>query len=92
MMINVTHAEESRVAIVADGVLESFEIETFDYKSQKGNIYRAKVESIHPGLQAAFVDIGMQRLGSDSTDSAGNRMRKHLGRPGHGWQPRGMDG
>lgn len=63
MMINVTHAEESRVAIVADGVLEAFEIETFDYKSQKGNIYKAKVESVHSGLQAAFIDIGMPRSG-----------------------------
>ena len=38
MLINVTHAEESRVAIVVDGILESFEIETFDHRAQKGNI------------------------------------------------------
>jgi ribonuclease E len=61
MLINVTHAEESRVAIVADGVLESFEIETFDHRAQKGNIYKGRVESVHPGLQAAFVDIGGAR-------------------------------
>lgn len=58
MLINVTHSEESRVAIVHDGVLEGFEIETFDHKALKGNIYKGRVESIHPGLQAAFVDIG----------------------------------
>lgn len=58
MLINVTHAEESRVAILHDGVLEAFEIETFDRRSLKGNFYKAKVESVHPGLQAAFVDIG----------------------------------
>ncbi len=63
MMINVTHAEESRVAIVADGVLEAFEIETFDHKAQKGNIYKGRVESVQPGLQAAFVDIGGARGG-----------------------------
>ncbi|MBP7147794.1 MAG: Rne/Rng family ribonuclease [Acidobacteria bacterium] len=63
MMINVTHAEESRVAIVADGVLEAFEIETFDHKSKKGNIYKGRVESVQPGLQAAFVDVGGSRGG-----------------------------
>lgn len=63
MMINVTHAEESRVAIVLDGVLEAFEIETFDRKAQKGNIYKGRVETVHPGLQAAFVDIGGVRGG-----------------------------
>lgn len=61
MLINVTHAEESRVAIVIDGVLEAFEIETFDHRAQKGNIYKGRVESVHPGLQAAFVDIGGAR-------------------------------
>ncbi len=61
MLINVTHAEESRVAIVADGILESFEIETFDHRAQKGNIYKGRVESVHSGLQAAFVDIGGPR-------------------------------
>jgi ribonuclease E len=63
MLINVTHAEESRVAIVTEGVLESFEIETVDHKSLKGNIYKGVVESVHAGLQACFVDIGEQRSG-----------------------------
>jgi ribonuclease E len=63
MLINVTHAEESRVAIVNDGVLESFEIETVDHKATKGNIYKGVVESVHAGLQACFVDIGEQRSG-----------------------------
>jgi ribonuclease E len=63
MMINVTHAEESRVAIVADGILEAFEIETFDHKAPTGNISRGRVEAVQPGLQAAFVDIGGARGG-----------------------------
>lgn len=61
MLINVTHSEESRVAIVEEGVLQSFEIETFDHKSTKGNIYKGRVESVHSGLQACFVDIGEER-------------------------------
>jgi len=61
MLINVTHAEESRVGIVADRILESFEIETFSREHLKGNIYKGVVHRIHPALEAAFVDIGAER-------------------------------
>jgi ribonuclease E len=61
MLINVTHAEESRVAIVADGTLVSFEIESFSREHLKGNIYKATVHRVQPGLEAAFVDIGADR-------------------------------
>jgi ribonuclease E len=61
MLINVTHAEESRVGIIADGVLASFEIETFSRQHLKGNIYKGVVHRIHPALEAAFVDIGAER-------------------------------
>ncbi|HXQ24227.1 MAG TPA: ribonuclease E/G [Candidatus Acidoferrales bacterium] len=61
MLINVTHAEESRVGIVEDGVLASFEIEAFSREHLKGNIYKGVVHRIHPALEAAFVDIGAER-------------------------------
>ncbi len=61
MLINVTHAEESRVVILTDAVLDSFEIETVDQKSRKGDIHTGRVESVQPALQAAFVDIGDER-------------------------------
>src|SRR5260221_12998734 len=61
MLINVTHAEESRVGIIADGVLVSFEIESFSREHLKGNIYKGVVHRIHPALEAAFVDIGADR-------------------------------
>ena len=61
MLINVTHAEESRVGIVAEGVLASFEIESFSREHLKGNIYKGVVHRIHPALEAAFVDIGADR-------------------------------
>jgi ribonuclease E len=61
MLINVTHAEESRVGIVADGKLVSFEIESFSREHLKGNIYKATIHRIHPALEAAFVDIGADR-------------------------------
>ena len=61
MLINMTHAEESRVGIVTDGVLSSFEIESFSREHLKGNIYKGVVHRIHPALEAAFVDIGAER-------------------------------
>ncbi len=61
MLINVTHAEESRVAIVEDGQLASFEIESLSREYVKGNIYKAIVRRIHPAIEAAFVDIGSGR-------------------------------
>ncbi len=61
MLINVTHAEESRVGIVEDGQLESFEIESFSREHLKGNIYKGMVRRIHPAIEAAFVDIGAER-------------------------------
>ena len=61
MLINVTHAEESRVGIINNGVLESFEIESLSREHLKSNIYKGTVRRIHPALEAAFVDIGAER-------------------------------
>ncbi|MDX2170370.1 MAG: Rne/Rng family ribonuclease, partial [Deltaproteobacteria bacterium] len=61
MLINVTHSEESRVAIIDDRRLESFEIESLSREHLKGNIYKGVVHRIHPALEAAFVDIGAER-------------------------------
>ena len=57
MLVNVTHVEESRVAIVEDGVLEQYEIETLSRTNIKGNIHNAVVENVHPALEAAFLRI-----------------------------------
>ncbi|MBI4516067.1 MAG: Rne/Rng family ribonuclease [Deltaproteobacteria bacterium] len=61
MLINVTHAEENRVAVIDNGVLESFEIESFSRSHLKGNIYKGTIHRVHPALDAAFVDIGGER-------------------------------
>jgi ribonuclease E len=63
MLINVTHAEESRVAIVENGVLDTFEIETLNRESIKGNVYNGIVEGINTTLNAAFVRYGNDRPG-----------------------------
>ena len=63
MFINVVQEEESRVAIVADGVLQYFEIETLSSESLKGNIYKGVVENVNSSLEAAFVNCGWDRPG-----------------------------
>ncbi len=63
MLINVMHPEESRIAIVEDGHLVELDIETAGREQTRGNIYKGSVVRVEPGLQAAFVDIGMKKLG-----------------------------
>lgn len=63
MLINVADEEESRVAIVEDGVLEEFTIETSSKEQIKGNIYNGVVVKVEPSLQAAFVEYGGRRHG-----------------------------
>ena len=63
MMVNATHPEENRVAIVEDGILTELDIEVAGREPTKGNIYKAVVVRVETGLQAAFVDYGAERLG-----------------------------
>ncbi len=63
MLINASHPEENRVAIVKDGILTELDIEIEGKEQTKGNIYKAVVVRVESGLQAAFVDYGGERLG-----------------------------
>src|SRR5260221_12229747 len=63
MLIDASHPEESRVAILSNDRLEEFDFETTTKKQLKGNIYLAKVIRIEPSLQAAFVEFGGNRHG-----------------------------
>src|SRR5512136_439734 len=63
MLINAVHPEEARVAIVKDGHLVELDIETAGSEQTRGNIYKGVVVRVEPGLQAAFVDIGLKKLG-----------------------------
>ncbi|HDR05639.1 MAG TPA: Rne/Rng family ribonuclease [Candidatus Marinimicrobia bacterium] len=58
LFINAT-AAETRSALVEDGVLVELYVETPDEVQTVGNIYYGKVENVIKGMQAAFVDIGM---------------------------------
>ncbi|MDD2795205.1 ribonuclease E/G [Acidocella sp.] len=63
MLIDASHAEETRVVVLDGNRLEDFDVETANRKQIKGNIYLAKVIRVEPSLQAAFVEYGGNRHG-----------------------------
>ena len=63
MLIDATHAEETRVVVVDGNKVEEFDFETENRRQIAGNIYLAKVTRVEPSLQAAFVDYGGNRHG-----------------------------
>ncbi|MDB5364226.1 MAG: ribonuclease [Rhodospirillales bacterium] len=63
MLIDATHAEETRVAIVSGTKLEEFDFEIASRRQLKSNIYLAKITRVEPSLQAAFVEYGGNRHG-----------------------------
>ncbi len=62
ILINVT-PQETRVAIVENASLQEVCIERIGNRGIVGNIYKGKVNRVLPGMEAAFVDIGLERSG-----------------------------
>jgi ribonuclease G len=60
IIINVT-SQETRVALLEERVLAELYIERTKDRGIMGNIYKGKVVKVLPGMQAAFVDIGLER-------------------------------
>jgi len=63
ILINASHPEEKRVAIVESGRLMDFYVEVPSAGHLKGNIYKGKITALDRGLQAAFVDFGPEKNG-----------------------------
>ncbi|WP_372622411.1 ribonuclease E/G [Falsiroseomonas sp.] len=63
MLIDASHPEETRVAVLDGNRLEAFDIESANRLPLKGNIYLARVVRVEPSLQAAFVEYGGNRHG-----------------------------
>ena len=63
MLINVVEPEESRIAILEDGILEELYIERFSREQIAGNIYKGRIVNVEPSIEAAFVSIGLSRNG-----------------------------
>ena len=60
ILINVT-PPETRVALIENGVVQEILIERVKSRGLVGNIYKGKVSRILPGMQAAFIDIGLEK-------------------------------
>src|SRR6187399_885621 len=78
MLINVLQPEESRIAIVEDGVLEELYVERSSAENYVGNIYKGRVVNIEPSIQAAFVDFGVGRNGFLHVSDVEYQYYKHL--------------
>lgn len=63
MLIDSTHPEETRVAVIEGDRLTEYDVEIASRRQLKGNIYLAKVTRVEPSLQAAFVEYGGNRHG-----------------------------
>lgn len=62
LLVNVSPTE-TRVALVENGFVQEVHIERSQSKGYVGNIYKGKVVRVLPGMQAAFVEIGLERAG-----------------------------
>ncbi|MCH3959171.1 MAG: Rne/Rng family ribonuclease [Selenomonas sp.] len=80
--------EETRMALVEDGVLEAIEVERSSHAHLVGNIYKGQVQNVLPGMQAAFVDIGAEKnafmyigdgLPHDAVKALPQTQRIHIG-------------
>ena len=83
ILIDTQEDQERRIAIVEDTVLEEYYIERVGDDRHIGNVCKAKVVNVLPGIQAAFVDIGLEKngflhiddvdvkLGEDADDDSG---------------------
>jgi len=63
MLINATHPEELRVALVDGQRLFDLDIESSSREQKKSNIYKGRITRVEPSLEAAFVDFGAERHG-----------------------------
>jgi ribonuclease E len=63
MLINATHPDEVRVAVLDGAVLENYQTEVAEQGLTRGNIYRGVISNIQPSLNAAFIDYGAEKNG-----------------------------
>lgn len=63
ILINATHEEELRVAMVDGQRLFDLDIDTPSREQKKGNIYKGKITRVEPSLEAVFVEYGSERQG-----------------------------
>ncbi len=77
LVINVCE-QETRVALLEDGTIAELYIERQDESDVAGNIYKGRVQRVLPGMQAAFVDVGMRQAAFIYVDDVIGRDPEHL--------------
>ena len=60
LLVNVTPSE-TRVAYISGGILQEIHVEREAKRGLVGNIYKGRVSRVLPGMQAAFIDIGLEK-------------------------------
>ena len=60
ILINVT-PQETRVAVIASGVVQELHVERAANRGLVGNVYMGRVARVLPGMQSAFIEIGLER-------------------------------
>src|ERR1700741_890472 len=79
ILINIT-PQETRVALVLQGAVQELHIERTLTRGLAGNVYSGKVVRVLPGMQSAFIDIGLERAAFlHVADVQGNGARAHAG-------------
>jgi ribonuclease G len=86
ILINVT-PRETRVAVVENGMLQEVHVERASRRGYVGDIYKGRVQRVMPGMQAAFVEIGLERAAflhaSDIVRAPGPALATDNGDNGH---------
>jgi ribonuclease G len=86
ILINVT-PRETRAALLEDGVVQELHLERASSRGIVGNLYKGRVSRVLPGMQAAFIEIGLQRTAflhasdiaqSVNFDEAGERLESSI--------------
>jgi ribonuclease G len=78
VLINVT-PRETRIAMVENGILQEVVIERISHRGLVSNIYKGRVCRVLPGMQAAFVDIGLERAAFLHVSDVVNTQLDHNG-------------
>ncbi len=84
ILVNATHKEEVRVAILQGTELQDLNIESSHRKQLKGNIYKATVARVERGLNAVFVDYGEAKHGFLPFKGIARDFSKNIGSPSEG--------
>lgn len=87
MLINATHEEEVRVALVDGQKLIDLDIEHRSHEQKKSNIYKARITRVEPSLEAVFVDYGAERHGFLPFKEISREYLSDRGKSGNGRRP-----